>query len=123
MHSKIFINPGSTFKCLHISVITLISLKSYGLTVDILQEVLPLSKTINAATVRNNVHAVGQRIDKELGEEKVFFKAPPHGLPSSTTMTTNPSDDCMTFRARERINEIQERDDWEQAKERDEESL
>jgi hypothetical protein len=45
---------------------------SYGLTVDILQEVLPLSKKINAATVRNNVHAVGQRIDKELGEEKVF---------------------------------------------------
>ena len=44
----------------------------YGLKVDILQEVLPLGKTINAATVRNNVHAVGQRIDKEPGEEKVF---------------------------------------------------
>jgi hypothetical protein len=47
------------------------SLMSYGLTVDILQEVLPLGKTINAATIRNNVHAVGQRIDKALGDEKV----------------------------------------------------
>ncbi len=47
------------------------SLMSYGLTVDILQEVLPLGKTINAATVRNNVHAVGQRIDKELGKERM----------------------------------------------------
>jgi len=46
---------------------------SYGLTVDLLQEVLPLGKTINAATVRNNVHAVGQRIDEALGEERVFF--------------------------------------------------
>jgi hypothetical protein len=49
------------------------SMMSYGLTVDILQEVLPLGKTINAATVRNNTHAVGKRIDNELGEEQVFF--------------------------------------------------
>jgi hypothetical protein len=41
--------------------------------VNLSQEVLPLGKTINAATVRNNVHAVGQRIDKALGDEKVFF--------------------------------------------------
>ena len=46
---------------------------SYGLTVDFLQEVLPLGKSINAATVRNNAHAVGKRIDKALGEERVFF--------------------------------------------------
>lgn len=49
------------------------SLMSYGLTVDILQDVLPLGKTINAATVRNNTHAVGKRIDNEMGEEQVFF--------------------------------------------------
>ena len=30
------------------------------------KEILPLGKTINAATVRNKVHAVGRRIDKEL---------------------------------------------------------
>jgi hypothetical protein len=49
------------------------SLMSYGLTVDILQEVLPLGKTINAATVRSNAHAVGRRIDKELGKERMGF--------------------------------------------------
>jgi len=32
-----------------------------------------LGYTINAATVRNKVHAVGQRIDNELGIERVFF--------------------------------------------------
>jgi len=49
------------------------SLMSYGLTVDLLQEVLPLGETINAVMVRNNVHTVGQRIDEALGEEQVFF--------------------------------------------------
>jgi hypothetical protein len=49
------------------------SLMSYGLTVDILQEVLPLGKTINAATIRNHVHAVGQRMETGLGNEKAFF--------------------------------------------------
>ena len=47
---------------------------SYGLTVDFLQEVLPLGKSINAATVRNNVHAVGQRIDKALGMEENLYQ-------------------------------------------------
>jgi hypothetical protein len=49
------------------------SLMSYGLTVNLLREVLPLDTTINAATVRNNAQAVGQRIDEGLGEERVFF--------------------------------------------------
>jgi hypothetical protein len=49
------------------------SLMSYGLTVNLLQEILPIGNTINAATVRNKVHAVGRRIDKEIGEEKVLF--------------------------------------------------
>ncbi len=49
------------------------SMMSYGLTVNLLQEVLPIDKTINAATVRNNAQAVGKRIDEELGEERVFF--------------------------------------------------
>jgi len=49
------------------------SLISYGLTVNLLQEVLPIGHAINATTVRNKVHAVGQRIDNELGEERVFF--------------------------------------------------
>jgi hypothetical protein len=49
------------------------ALASYGMTVKLLQEVLPLGNTINAATVRNKVHAVGRRIDQELGEEQAFF--------------------------------------------------
>ena len=49
------------------------SLMSYGLTVNLLQEVLPISNTINAATVRNKVHDIGRRIDEQLGEERVFF--------------------------------------------------
>jgi hypothetical protein len=49
------------------------SLMSYGLSVQLLQEVLPIEDAINAATVRNHAHAVGQRIDAELGDEQVFF--------------------------------------------------
>jgi hypothetical protein len=33
----------------------------------------PIEHAINAATVRNHVHAVAQRIDAELGDEQVFF--------------------------------------------------
>jgi hypothetical protein len=49
------------------------SLMSYGLSVQLLQEVLPIEHAINAATVRNHVHDVAQRIDAELGDEQVFF--------------------------------------------------
>ena len=49
------------------------SLISYGLTVDLLQEVLPIGQEINAATVRNNMHTVAQRIEDELGEERIFY--------------------------------------------------
>ena len=48
------------------------SLMSYGLSVQLLQEVLPIEHAINAATVRNHVHAVAQRIDAELGDEQVL---------------------------------------------------
>jgi hypothetical protein len=37
------------------------ALMSYGLTVNLLQEVLPTDKTVNAATVRNNNRAGGWR--------------------------------------------------------------
>ena len=49
------------------------SLMSYGLSVQLLQEVLPMEHAINAATVRNHVHAIAQRIDAELSDEQVFF--------------------------------------------------
>jgi hypothetical protein len=39
---------------------------SYGLTVKLLEEVLPIGQTVNAATVRNHAHAVAERIEEEL---------------------------------------------------------
>ena len=49
------------------------SLMSYGVTTKLLDEVLPIGKHVNAATVRNHVHAVAQRTEAELGAEQVFF--------------------------------------------------
>lgn len=49
------------------------SLMSYGLTTQLLAEVLPLEGTVNAATVRNHLHQVAQRLEGELGEEQFMF--------------------------------------------------
>ena len=49
------------------------SLMSYGLTTKLLDEVLPIGKHVNAATVRNHLHMVAERTEAELGEEQVFF--------------------------------------------------
>ena len=49
------------------------SLMSYGLTVKLLQEVLPLEGKLNAASVRNNLHAIAQKAESELGEEEYMF--------------------------------------------------
>jgi DNA-directed RNA polymerase subunit RPC12/RpoP len=49
------------------------ALMSYGLSVRLLQEVLPIGQALNPATVRNHVHTVAQRIDAELGDEQLFF--------------------------------------------------
>ncbi|GAC1461533.1 MAG: hypothetical protein NVS2B14_02090 [Chamaesiphon sp.] len=46
------------------------SLMSYGLSVKLLQEVLPIEGSISTTSVRNNLHSVGQRLESELGEEK-----------------------------------------------------
>jgi hypothetical protein len=42
---------------------------SYGLSVKLLQEVLPIEGAINATAIRNNLHACAQRLEEELGEE------------------------------------------------------
>ena len=47
------------------------SLMSYGLTVDLLEEVLPLHA--NISTVIYQTHAVAERLEEELGEEQVMF--------------------------------------------------
>jgi len=46
------------------------SLMSYGLSVKLLQEVLPIEGEINTTSIRNNLHSIGQRLEDELGEEK-----------------------------------------------------
>jgi hypothetical protein len=43
---------------------------SYGLTVELLAEVLPTGGDINVAGVYRNVQGVAERMEAELGEEK-----------------------------------------------------
>src|SRR5215813_3637383 len=43
------------------------SLMSYGMTAKLLDEVLPIGKHVNAATVRNHLQAVAERTEAELG--------------------------------------------------------
>ncbi|NET47130.1 ISKra4 family transposase [Okeania sp. SIO2B3] len=45
------------------------SLMSYGLSVKLLEELLPIEGQINPTTVRNNVHKIAQRLENELGDE------------------------------------------------------
>ena len=49
------------------------SMVSYGATVDLLRDVLPMGKTLNAETVRKHVHRVAQRAEDAMGKEKTFF--------------------------------------------------
>ena len=45
------------------------SLMAYGLSSKILQELLPIEGQINATSIRNNLHSLGQRLESELPEE------------------------------------------------------
>ncbi|MEO0840043.1 MAG: ISKra4 family transposase, partial [Cyanobacteria bacterium J06643_5] len=49
------------------------SLMSYGLSVKLLEELLPLEGEISATSVRKNLHSFGQRLEDELGEEKGVY--------------------------------------------------
>jgi hypothetical protein len=49
------------------------SLMSYGLTVDLLAEVLPLGNQINTTSVHRRLQQVAERIESELGEEQPHF--------------------------------------------------
>ncbi len=49
------------------------SVISYGLSVKILEELLPIEGQINATTVRNNVQSIAQRLENELGEEEDMY--------------------------------------------------
>jgi hypothetical protein len=66
------------------------SLMSYGLSVELLTEVLPIAEEISPTSVRRHLQRVAERIEGELGEEQVQFiegcpsdwaKQPPPGPP------------------------------------------
>jgi len=46
---------------------------SYQVAATLLAEVLPLGRTLHAATVRRHTHAVAQRLEGELGDEQPSF--------------------------------------------------
>ena len=58
------------------------SLIPFGVTVDLLKDVLPVGTTLNAETVRNHLHRVATRMEGELGQERVSFI---EGSPSDRT--------------------------------------
>ena len=48
-------------------------LAAYGLSAKLLAEVLPLGRRLHATTVRRQAHAVAQRLENELGDERWSF--------------------------------------------------
>jgi hypothetical protein len=46
---------------------------SYGLTAALLQDVLPIDDKLNAVNIRNHLFPLAERLEHDLGEEKVFF--------------------------------------------------
>ncbi len=49
------------------------ALVSYGITADLLSELLPLGRRLHPAVVRRQTQAVAQRLEDELGEERPSF--------------------------------------------------
>jgi hypothetical protein len=48
-------------------------LMSYGLSANLLGELLPLGRSLHPTSVRRHVHATAQRLEEELGPEQVMF--------------------------------------------------
>jgi len=48
-------------------------LVSYGLSADLLSEVLPFGRVLHATTVRRQLQATAQRLENELGDEQPSF--------------------------------------------------
>ncbi|MGH9455268.1 MAG: ISKra4 family transposase, partial [Terriglobia bacterium] len=49
------------------------SLLPFGVTIDLLDEVLPIGHEISTSVISRNLHHVGQRAEAELGEERYMF--------------------------------------------------
>src|SRR4051812_12328283 len=59
------------------------SLVSYGMTADLLKDVLPIGSTADASTIRRHLHKVAGRHDADLGDEQLggLDKGPVNGQP------------------------------------------
>jgi hypothetical protein len=49
------------------------SLVSYGLSMKLFEDVLPIGAEINASTIRNHTLGVAEKLERELGDEQAFF--------------------------------------------------
>ena len=49
------------------------ALVSYGLTVELLKEVLPISQELSTTAIRQRIRQTAQRLEDELGEEQDMF--------------------------------------------------
>jgi hypothetical protein len=58
-------------------------LVSYGLSADLLGEVLPLGRALHASTVRRQVQATAQRLEDELGDDHPASSTPAHATAKS----------------------------------------
>lgn len=50
------------------------ALLPFGVTSELLDEVLPLERKISTAVIRQKLHEVGQRMEEELGEERYLCR-------------------------------------------------
>ena len=68
-------------------------LVSYGLSADLLSEILPLGRAMHATTVRRQVQATAQRLEDELGDERPGFitGCPPTGRSCPARTRRRPS--------------------------------
>lgn len=58
------------------------SLMSYGLTCDLLAEVLPLDQRLSPRSVRRQLHRVAQRLEDDLGDEVGMIGGPQTSMPN-----------------------------------------
>ena len=65
--------PGADHPGVVLCAGPLAGLVSYGLSADLLGELLPLGRALHANTVRRHVQATAQRLEDELGQERWSF--------------------------------------------------
>jgi hypothetical protein len=67
------------------------TLVSFGMTFDLLKEVLPMSEELNVTTLRANLHKVAVRMETELGEERQnFMESDPQSVPMNSMAEPKP---------------------------------